>query len=162
MRQLTCYFANERTSFLRLRDFQESNHPWRIPDVSSQGQLPKRPLSPTFYTSRHHHPLGGMGWACKKVRTILLSCGSQARGLDDPAMKGCGRASSRGEGGGGGLCLWPLHSVRFRCRERVEPSCGSGSRRGIWGLFRTAAGLFLCSLTFISVRCHTEGLNSEE
>lgn len=38
----------------------------------------------------------------------------------------------------------------------VEASCGfGGPRRGVLGLFETAAGFFLGSLTFISIHYHT-------
>lgn len=59
----------------------------------------KWPLSPTtFYSSRHHHPLGDMGRPCGKVRTGF-TCGSQAKGTGDPALRGYGQVFSRVDGG---------------------------------------------------------------
>lgn len=98
------------------------------------------PFSPTFHPSRHHHPLGGMGWAFKKVRTILLSCGSQARGLGDPAMKGCGRAFSRARARVGGFAVATVF-----CEVQTQRMSGtfmwSGFQKGDLGAFQDSSRL---------------------
>lgn len=98
------------------------------------------PLAPLSTHPGTIIPWGGMGWACKKVRTILLSCGSQARGLGDPAMKGCGRAFSRARARVGGFAVATVF-----CEVQTQRMSGTfmwfGFQKGDLGAFQDSSRL---------------------